>query len=81
LSQQETPGLGARIVEVRPGGEKPWFTSQFEGKSGDELRLKKDGGGIDAITGATISSRAVAGGVYNAAGELFAEAKKAEVKA
>ena len=79
LSQQETPGLGARIVEVRPGEGKPWFTLQFEGKRGVELKLSKDGGKVDAITGATISSRAVAEGVYEAASRLFAEASKAEV--
>ena len=34
------------------------------GKKGKEVRLKRDGGKIDAITGATISSRAVADGVF-----------------
>ncbi len=59
LEHLETPGLGANIT-------KPWFTGQFKGKSLDNSRLvagrlavRKDGGDIDAITGATISSRAV----------------------
>ncbi|MEM1689843.1 MAG: RnfABCDGE type electron transport complex subunit G [Candidatus Hadarchaeales archaeon] len=52
LKQSETPGLGARITEEN-------FLAQFEGKSVDEVMLKRDGGTIDAISGATISSRAV----------------------
>ena len=35
--------------------------SQFEGLSilGTEIELREDGGGIDAVTGATITSRAM----------------------
>jgi electron transport complex protein RnfG len=53
---KETPGLGAKITELG-------FTQQFVGKCAPEVRLKKDGGEIDAITAATISSRAVADGI------------------
>lgn len=54
LAHRETPGLGANIV-------KPEFLGQFTGKtSADPLEPKSD---IDAITGATISSRAVSRGV------------------
>lgn len=56
LDQTETPGLGTKITE-------PKYRGQFKGKDGDDLKLKKDGGSIDAITAATISSRAVANGV------------------
>lgn len=52
ISQNETPGLGSRITE-------DWFLKQFEGKSLEEIKLVKEGGEIDAITGATISSEAV----------------------
>ena len=52
LSQTETPGLGSRITEKI-------FTGQFAGLGLDDIELSKDGGSIDAITGATISSRAV----------------------
>ena len=52
VSQQETPGLGAKIVE-------PSFVDQFVGLSADRIALRMDGGAIDAITGATISSSAV----------------------
>jgi electron transport complex protein RnfG len=56
LSQQETAGLGANIA-------KESFLKQFIGKTKEELKIKKDGGQIDAITGATISSRAITDGV------------------
>jgi len=52
LSNTETPGLGTRITEIS-------FTDQFKGLGLEDIRLTKDGGKIDAITGATISSRAV----------------------
>nr|WP_320051311.1 RnfABCDGE type electron transport complex subunit G [uncultured Desulfuromonas sp.] len=54
LSQAETPGLGARIREAS-------FTDQFQhrGLDNTDWRVKKDGGDIDQLTGATISPRAV----------------------
>jgi Na+-translocating ferredoxin:NAD+ oxidoreductase RnfG subunit len=52
----ETPGLGAKITERS-------FTEQFTGKCVDAIGLKRDGGEIDAITAATISSRAVCHGI------------------
>lgn len=55
IEQNETPGLGAKITEKK-------FTNQFEGKTKKDAVLKKDdniNGKIDAITAATISSRAV----------------------
>lgn len=55
----ETPGLGANIVQVRPGEEKPWFLKQFRGLTADRISLKTGGGPIDGVTAATISSRAV----------------------
>ncbi|RLF63124.1 MAG: hypothetical protein DRN33_04695 [Thermoplasmata archaeon] len=59
ISQQETPGLGAKIVEAS-------FLDQFSGVSVDQVKLARNGGKIDAITGATISSTAVVKGVRNA---------------
>ncbi len=59
LSQSETPGLGAKITEVKYGDKWPWFQHQFIGKKGDNLQVDKDGGEIKSVTGATISSRAV----------------------
>lgn len=52
----ETPGLGAKITE-------PTFTGQFKDKCAVEIALEQDGGAIQAITAATISSRAVSEGV------------------
>ncbi|MCM8784017.1 MAG: RnfABCDGE type electron transport complex subunit G [Candidatus Omnitrophica bacterium] len=59
LEQKETPGLGARISEVKYGEKEPWFLSQFKHKNIKELNLSK----INAISGATISSRAIIEGV------------------
>jgi Na+-translocating ferredoxin:NAD+ oxidoreductase subunit G len=60
IFQQETPGLGTKVVEVRYGEKDPWFYRQFVGKSADaNLRVKKDGGVIDAMTGATVTPRAI----------------------
>lgn len=58
LAQAETPGLGARIAE-------PSFKDQFKGRSlaTTNFKVKKDGGDIDQLTGATISPRAVVGAV------------------
>lgn len=53
---KETPGLGAKITE-------PDFRKQFIGKCAPEVQLRADGGEIDAITAATISSRAVTAGI------------------
>jgi electron transport complex protein RnfG len=53
---KETPGLGIKVRE-------DWFRDQFRGKKSEELLLKKDGGELDAVTAATISSRAVVNGV------------------
>ncbi len=61
LSQAETPGLGANMVNDK-------FKGQFDGKNPKEFNLsvKKDGGDVDAITAATISSRAVSEAVKKA---------------
>ena len=56
-TMSETPGVGTRVRE-------PAFAAQFAGMPGNSIfKVKKDGGPIDTITGATISSRAVADAV------------------
>lgn len=61
-SHAETPGLGAKAQT-----DADWV-AQFVGKAADgALAVSKDGGTIDAITGATITSRAVISGVNAAA--------------
>jgi electron transport complex protein RnfG len=64
LDHKETPGLGAHIagafrasVTNRPAATTAW-------------KVKKDGGDIDAITAATISSRAVCEAIAGAAARL-----------
>lgn len=56
ISNSETPGLGTRVAES-------FFTDQFKGLKVSDVNLNKDGGKIDAITGATISSKAVVNAV------------------
>jgi electron transport complex protein RnfG len=95
LDQQETPGLGSRVVEVAstdyiwrrwrgpPQQNDPWFTDQFRGidirqrielersaewhalSERERLGLRRRNA-VTAITGATISSRAVARGLESA---------------
>jgi len=52
---KETPGLGLKSLE-------PWFGRQFVGAD-STVNLKKYGGQLDAISGATITSNAVTKGV------------------
>ena len=61
LSQAETPGLGAKCTE-------PSFSDQFKQFNPAEtsLKVKKDGGDVDAITASTITSRAYANGLATA---------------
>ena len=69
ISHTETAGLGAVAAAGTPAGEA--FRDQFVGASGS-VAVTKDAGQIDAITGATITSRAVCDGV-NAALECAAK--------
>ena len=52
LAAAETPGLGMKL-------NTPEFSGQFAGRDGSSLAVAKDGGDIEAITSATITSRAV----------------------
>lgn len=63
LAAAETPGLGMKL-------NTPEFMGQFAGKDGTSLAVKKDGGAIDAITSATITSRAVCKAIANATTKL-----------
>jgi Na+-translocating ferredoxin:NAD+ oxidoreductase subunit G len=58
--QQETPGLGTKIEEVKAKEDDPWFLRAFKGVSALTVAVVEDRGTIDSVTGATISSRAVA---------------------
>ena len=68
VSMSETSGLGANA-------KRESFRSQYIGKSGS-VALRKQGGEIDALTGATVTSTAVTKGVnaaLSAAAELMRE--------
>ena len=53
INHRETPGIGAKVAEDQ-------FTRRFAGLDpGVKFLLKNDGGGIDALSGATYSSRGV----------------------
>ena len=69
VSHTETAGLGAVAAAKTTAGEA--FRAGFEGLTGTAA-VTKDGGTVDAITGATITSRAVCDGV-NAAREFVAD--------
>jgi electron transport complex protein RnfG len=74
LEHHETPGLGDKMEKGKSLDKntgKSW-SSQFEGKNPGEFRLKvkKDGGDVDAITAATISSRAFCDAVQRAYDEF-----------
>ena len=60
VNHTETAGLGAVAATDTAAGNA--FRSQFAGLSGS-VSVTKDGGQVDALTGATITSRAVCTGV------------------
>ncbi|MFH0730876.1 MAG: RnfABCDGE type electron transport complex subunit G [Pseudomonadota bacterium] len=64
-THSETPGLGANAKE------DPSFAAQFKGRSltaAGPIKVTKDGGDINALSGATITSRAVCVAATDAAG-------------
>lgn len=82
LQQQETPGLGGRIME-------PWFTEQFRGKQADEadesgryLQFLPEGvaatepNQVDGISGATRTTDSVNRIINNELAEFHAVAAK-----
>ena len=66
LEQKETPGLGTKMKDEK-------FLAQFRTKNPSNYNLKvaKDGGDVDALTGATISSRAFGEAVEMAYSEFM----------
>jgi electron transport complex protein RnfG len=66
LQASETPGLGTKL-------STPEFSGQFAGlKANTCLKVKADGGVINAITSATITSRAVCAAIADAKKKLTA---------
>ena len=73
LEHQETPGLGSKINETRQGDNEPYFLRQFNGKNAMTVKVKS---GIDAITGATISSKAVTDAINKTVVEFMEKVSK-----
>ncbi|NLW18326.1 MAG: RnfABCDGE type electron transport complex subunit G [Candidatus Cloacimonetes bacterium] len=73
IEQAETPGLGANCIQES-------FSAKFKGLAPDELLVDKDGGKIKSLTGATITTRAIANSLRETVqliqAELSAEAEK-----
>lgn len=80
ISQKETPGLGTKIEEVTYGDSTliPWFQKQFKDRVAKELAVDKDGGSIQSVTGATISSRTVANSIRKAIEEKLSRIRAEE---
>ena len=72
LEQKETPGLGTKMKDDA-------FISQYRDKNPGSSNLKttKDGGEIDALTGATITTRAFSDAV-TMAHQVYSENINAE---
>ena len=73
LEHKETPGLGSKMGEWFVKGAKGDVTGKTPGTAG--LQVSKDGGDVDAITAATISSRAFLDAI-NRASKALAEKQK-----
>ncbi|MDP8231605.1 MAG: RnfABCDGE type electron transport complex subunit G [Candidatus Zophobacter franzmannii] len=71
IEQTETPGLGAKA-------STPAFAEKFVGMTLPQLMVKKDGGDIISITGATITTRTVTNSI-NAGIKRLEEVLKVEV--
>jgi len=67
VSQKETPGIGDKVQK------QPEFVAQFAGVGVDGLALSSDGGQIDAISGASVSSGYVTAGVLEIIGKMQEE--------
>lgn len=64
LDQKETPGLGTKMKDAK--FKDPFMSLNIAALPGQQLKVKKDGGTIDAISAATITSRAFCDGVQKA---------------
>ncbi|MFW6457569.1 MAG: FMN-binding protein [Planctomycetota bacterium] len=87
VSSQETPGLGENINKIKTdislwgailgqgeddGASRPWFQEQFHEKRLSDLKVETtEGENIQAITGATITSRGTTQAVRNAVQTLI----------
>lgn len=58
LKTSETPGLGAKAGEWFQKDGKGSVIGMNPGEKNNDIKVKKDGGDVDAISGSTITSRA-----------------------
>ncbi|WP_028321741.1 RnfABCDGE type electron transport complex subunit G [Desulfatiglans anilini] len=73
-THSETPGIGSRAKTDKA------FSRQFQGLDiAQTFKVKSDGGKVDAISGATVSSKGVATAV-DAAGQIYQRLKSEIVK-
>lgn len=69
-THNETPGLGARVETNED------FKNQFKGvEIGTDTKVKQEGGNIAAMSGATVTSKAVCTAVRKA-GDVYQQAKQ-----
>lgn len=61
ISHKETPGLGTKVMEDKFMHQLEDFNPRY-----GVLKVRQDGGDVDAVTAATISSRAVLSGIQKA---------------
>ncbi len=59
IQQTETPGLGANCT-------RPEFTEQYQDLDAEQVKIERDGGKVETITGATITARAVSNSISEA---------------
>ncbi len=73
LEHSETPGLGSKINEIEYKQTESKFLKQFQGKNIENIILTKNKteNNIQAITGATISSKAVVDQIRLGIGEFL----------
>ena len=69
LEHQETPGLGSHMEHWFKNADKPG--QNIIGRKAGALQVSKDGGDVDAITAATITSRAFLKAINQAYAEQF----------
>jgi len=68
-THSETPGVGSRAKS------DPSFAAQFKGiPLAEEFKVKTDGGQVDAVSGATVTSRAVSAALTDA-GKIYQRMK------
>ena len=77
IAHAETPGLGDKIEKAKSDWILAFSGRSLDNTALDRWKVKKDGGDFDQFAGATITPRAVVGGVH--AGLSFFQRHRAEL--